>query len=50
MPGHPCVRIDDADAMRQATEHLISQGHRRIAYIGAVPPRYVKSGTIVMVR
>ncbi len=37
MPGHPCVRIDDADAMRQATEHLISQGHRRIAYIGAVP-------------
>jgi len=37
VPGRPCVRIDDADVMRTATEHLISLGHKQIAYVGAVP-------------
>lgn len=35
--GRPLVAIDDAVAMRQATEHLIDLGHQRIAYVGAVP-------------
>ncbi len=37
VPGRPCVRIDDAAAVRTATEHLIGLGHERIAYVGAVP-------------
>ena len=37
VPGRPCVRIDDAEAMRTATDYLIGLGHRRIAYVGAVP-------------
>ncbi len=37
VPGRACVRIDDAAAVRTATEHLIGLGHRRIAYVGAVP-------------
>jgi LacI family transcriptional regulator len=27
--------VDNSDGMRQATEHLIAHGHRRIAFIGA---------------
>lgn len=31
------VRIDEDLAMRTATEHLVTLGHERIAYIGTVP-------------
>ncbi len=37
VPGRPCVRIDDSDVMRIATEHLVGLGHTKIAYVGAVP-------------
>lgn len=37
VPGYPIVRIDDAGAMRTATQHILDLGHREIAYIGAVP-------------
>lgn len=37
VPGRPNVRVDDDRAMRTATEHLVSLGHERIAYVGAVP-------------
>ena len=37
VPGRACVRIDDRAAMRTAVEHLVTLGHRRIGYIGAVP-------------
>jgi LacI family transcriptional regulator, repressor for deo operon, udp, cdd, tsx, nupC, and nupG len=33
VPGWPGVRIDDVAAARTATEHLLSLGHERIAYI-----------------
>ncbi|WP_426119572.1 LacI family DNA-binding transcriptional regulator [Kocuria sp. LHG3120] len=35
---YPYVSIDDAAAVRQATEHLLRLGHRRIAMITAVDP------------
>ncbi|SBS73229.1 LacI family DNA-binding transcriptional regulator [uncultured Microbacterium sp.] len=34
----PFVRIDDVEAARQATAHLLSLGHRRIGMIEAVAP------------
>ncbi len=30
---HDCVHPDDFNAMRQATEHLLELGHRRICYV-----------------
>ncbi|HEX3003590.1 MAG TPA: LacI family DNA-binding transcriptional regulator [Angustibacter sp.] len=30
----PCVRIDDYETTRLATEHLIALGHRHIGYVG----------------
>ncbi|MEX5296497.1 LacI family DNA-binding transcriptional regulator [Kocuria sp. CPCC 205268] len=35
---YPFVSVDDAAAVRQATEHLLRLGHRRIAVITAVDP------------
>ncbi|MFI7481399.1 LacI family DNA-binding transcriptional regulator [Kocuria sp. M1R5S2] len=35
---YPYVSVDDATAVRQATEHLLRLGHRRIATITAVDP------------
>ena len=35
---YPHVSIDDATAVRQATEHLLRLGHRRIAMIAAIDP------------
>ncbi len=34
IPGIPSLSIDDVEAARLATEHLISLGHRRIMHIG----------------
>jgi DNA-binding LacI/PurR family transcriptional regulator len=39
---YPYVSIDDAAAVRQATEHLLRLGHRRIATITAVDPDRVE--------
>lgn len=36
--AYPYVSIDDAAAVRQATEHLLRLGHRRIAMITAIDP------------
>lgn len=38
VPGRPLVRIDDAEAARTATEHVLGLGHIRVAYVGAVSP------------
>jgi LacI family transcriptional regulator len=32
--AHPSVRIDNVAASREATEHLLGLGHRRIAFLG----------------
>ncbi|WP_433387199.1 LacI family DNA-binding transcriptional regulator [Micromonospora sp. KLBMP9576] len=37
VPGWPCVRIDDVEAARTATRHLLDLGHRRIAHINGDP-------------
>ncbi len=36
LPGVPCVRIDDAAAMRTAVHHLLHQGHEQIAMIAGI--------------
>jgi len=33
VPGWPSVRIDDVEAARTATQHLLGLGHRRIAHL-----------------
>lgn len=38
IPSHPSVRIDDHAAGRQAVDHLIHLGHRRIGMIAARVP------------
>lgn len=37
----PYIGVDNLEAARVATEHLIAQGHRRIAFIGRSPGRVV---------
>jgi LacI family transcriptional regulator, repressor for deo operon, udp, cdd, tsx, nupC, and nupG len=37
VPGSPCVRIDEVAAAQTAVNHLIHQGHERIAFIAGVP-------------
>ncbi len=32
---HPSIMVEDATAIRDAVQHLVDQGHSRIAYIGA---------------
>ncbi|RDE09069.1 LacI family DNA-binding transcriptional regulator [Pelagibacterium lacus] len=39
--GIPFVGVDNAEGARVATDHLISQGHRDIAFIGHAPGRLV---------
>jgi LacI family transcriptional regulator, repressor for deo operon, udp, cdd, tsx, nupC, and nupG len=34
VPGWSTVRIDDLEAARTATQHLVDLGHRRIGYVG----------------
>ncbi len=45
IPGRPVVGIDDAEAARIATEHLIGLGHREIGYVGTVPTNVTHSRT-----
>lgn len=35
-PGTDCVFIDDAEGGRMAARHLLSLGHRRLAFVGGV--------------
>jgi LacI family repressor for deo operon, udp, cdd, tsx, nupC, and nupG len=39
--GVPFIGVDNFEGARIATEHLVSQGHRRIAFIGRAPGRAV---------
>ncbi|SDR18440.1 transcriptional regulator, LacI family [Rhizobiales bacterium GAS191] len=42
-PTHAVV-VDNLIGCRQAMQHLIGLGHRRIAFVGADPARYVHAG------
>lgn len=42
-PQFPCIVMDAETAMYQATKHLLSLGHSRIAYISG-PPKWISSG------
>lgn len=35
--GHPLVRIDEDVTVSSAVDHVVSLGHQRIGYVGAVP-------------
>ncbi|NED98439.1 LacI family transcriptional regulator [Phytoactinopolyspora alkaliphila] len=41
MTGIPTVRIDDVEAGRTATRHLVELGHRRIAFVGGDPAHHL---------
>ncbi len=45
LPGRDRVGIDDVATGRQATEHLLQLGHRRIAFVGGDPSSDVHSAT-----
>lgn len=38
--GVAWVDMDNADAMRQAVEHLVNRGHRRIAFVAGPPDNF----------
>lgn len=43
VPGTDCVFIDDAEGGRMAARHLLSLGHRRLAFVGDVEREAPKS-------
>ena len=38
-PSHPAVNVDDEGGARQAADHLLELGHRRLSVIGLPPTR-----------
>jgi LacI family transcriptional regulator len=41
-PAYPCVRVNDRETFTRLANHLIGNGHRQIAYIGANPELIVE--------